>query len=65
MKFCQKATLIFLKIGKTTLLFSKTTRQKFHPFYKVFVFGGERHHRSVYWLLLSPLSPQFGKKKFH
>jgi hypothetical protein len=25
--------------------------------------GGERHQRSVYWLLLSPLSPQFGKKK--
>jgi hypothetical protein len=44
-KFCQKATLIFFLIGKTTLLFSKTTRQKFHPFYKVFVFGGERHHR--------------------
>jgi hypothetical protein len=39
MKILSKGDTDFLKIGKTTLLFSKTTRQKFHPFYKVCFWG--------------------------
>jgi hypothetical protein len=61
MKFCQKATLIFKNRQNHPFFLSKTSRQKFHPFKSLFL-GGDRHHRSVYWLLLSPLSPQFGKK---
>jgi hypothetical protein len=61
MEFCQKATLIFKKLAKSPFFTLKQVAKNFTHFKSLF-FGGECHHRSVYWLLLSPLSPQFGKK---